>query len=180
MATVCPITGRTHRTETEKNTELWRLDGVLTALRRAESAFRTRYAHTVVPDEVGDAWNRLHDSIREVEDLRGWVEINPEPLTEADRVEWDLIQSNVDCAEATMRDPILPVDPLTGWPVPTGEPTPEEAAAEQAALDYEIGDDDVVDDTVRPCPHGCTGGHTQYDYDDTHRNPDGGYEPPRF
>lgn len=30
--------------------------------------------------------------------------------------------------------------------------------------------------TVRQaCPHGCTGGHTQYEYDDAHRNDEGGY-----
>ena len=26
----------------------------------------------------------------------------------------------------------------------------------------------------RPCPYGCTGGHTDYEYGDTHRNPEGG------
>lgn len=33
-----------------------------------------------------------------------------------------------------MRDPLLPVDPLTGQRLPD-EPTPEQAAAEQRALD---------------------------------------------
>jgi len=30
--------------------------------------------------------------------------------------------------------------------------------------------------TVRqPCPYGCVGGHTEYEYGDTHRNPEGGH-----
>lgn len=63
--------------------------------------------------------------------------------------EWAQAWAAEDQAADQQADQALPVpDPLTGQPLPTAPPTPEQAAAEQAALDFPVGSDAQADDVV--------------------------------
>lgn len=73
------------------------VDARLDATRAAEAALRAGWDHTdTIPDQVAEAWDGLHDAIRELEYLRREVEANPRPIPEDERGTYLLVVQNID------------------------------------------------------------------------------------
>lgn len=98
LTELCYLDGMTTRRMTARQlaAALRPIDAQIAAAEVVVAAFSAAFEHVTVTEEIGNAWNAMHDAVYTLKVEREAVALNPYPISAADIGTWRLIQDNVD------------------------------------------------------------------------------------